>query len=367
MRPYPWQSLPRITRSDAQLAARMADRIEALALEGPLAALASLLEVELRIAPGPVGSSSDDALVRTLAPVLVAIAIELDGQRLALELEPVTSLAVIDRVLGGEGVSAPGPSLLSPVEQGVLAFVAARACEGTGAVVIDVLTTREGLCAWLGEGPIAWWSLGVVLGARSSGARIWMPARSLRVAPSTSRMPEALGQALVTLRAEVGRATLAPSELASSAVGDVLLPDTLCAERVGGEPRWSEARLVGPRGAVVVSLERSDGDWRVREIVRAHAVRLAMIVEDAMSESETHSVRTDELSEVAEVPVEIAIELGRVELRVRELAALVPGRVLSARIPVGREVELRAGDRVLATGELVDIEGELGIRITRRG
>jgi type III secretion system YscQ/HrcQ family protein len=116
-----------------------------------------------------------------------------------------------------------------------------------------------------------------------------------------------------------------------------------------------------------VSLERSDGDWRVREIVRAHAVRSAMIVEDAMSESETHSVRTDELSEVAEVPVEIAIELGRVELRVRELAALVPGRVLSARIPVGREVELRAGDRVLATGELVDIEGELGIRITRRG
>ena len=69
--------------------------------------------------------------------------------------------------------------------------------------------------------------------------------------------------------------------------------------------------------------------------------------------------------QLADVPVELAIEIGRIELRVRELAALVPGRVISAQIPIGREVSLRAGDRTIAVGELVDIEGELGVRIVR--
>ena len=73
----------------------------------------------------------------------------------------------------------------------------------------------------------------------------------------------------------------------------------------------------------------------------------------------------EELARVAEVPVELAIELGRIELRVRELAALAPGRVISARLPVGGEVALRAGDRTVAVGELVDIEGELGVRVLR--
>jgi type III secretion system YscQ/HrcQ family protein len=114
----------------------------------------------------------------------------------------------------------------------------------------------------------------------------------------------------------------------------------------------------------VVRLSRADEGFRVEGVERASVVRSATILEETMSE-DAQAVRTDELSEVAEVPVELAIELGRIELRVRELAALVPGRVISARLPVGREVTLRAGDRVVAEGELVDIDGELGVRITR--
>ncbi|MBN8617110.1 MAG: type III secretion system cytoplasmic ring protein SctQ, partial [Deltaproteobacteria bacterium] len=182
---------------------------------------------------------------------------------------------------------------------------------------------------------------------------------------STARaIPASIGDVGVALGIRVGRARLSAGEVRSLGVGDVLLPDELAAERHEGAPRWSEARLVGRGGGVVVRLSRGDEGWRVEGVERASVVRSATIVEETMSE-DAQAVRTDELSEVAEVPVELAIELGRIELRVRELAALVPGRVISARLPVGREVTLRAGDRVVAEGELVDIDGELGVRITR--
>jgi type III secretion protein Q len=362
MRAFPWQSLPRLGRADVATLASLAALVGTAPLAEIQASLSALLEIELSVVPGPVGVVPAGQLAGVLAPTLVALAFERPGARIAIELEPGASLAVIDRVLGGDGHAPPGPVLLSAVEQGALAFVGARAAEGTGFALLDVATTREGLAAWLGEDACAWWSLEVGLGARASRARLWVPRRSLeRAAPKVARLPQTIGDVGVALRIRVGRARLFAREVATLSPGDVVLADELLAERASEGPRWSEARLAGKGGAVVVTLARARGGWRVQAVEGARYARTAQ-VEDAMSDAET--VRTDELSEIAEVPVELAIELGRIELRVRELAALVPGRVISARIPVGREVELRAGDRVVASGELVDIEGELGVRIT---
>lgn len=366
MRAFPWQSLPRIGRSEVTLLAKLGGLVDAAQLRAPEDKLASLLELALSVTSGPVGVVGAGQLAAVLSPTLVALALEGPGLRLALELEPGAALAIVDRVLGGEGVAPPGPALLSATEQGVLAFVGARALEGSGLVLLDVVTTREGLEAWLGEEACAWWSLGVSLGARASGARLWAPARSLEAAALAAprALPEAIGDVGVGLRVCVGRARLSAGEVAALAPGDVLLPDELLAERSAEGARWSEARLCARGGALVVALEREGEAWSVRAVHGARGAETATSVEDAMSVSDAEAVRTDELSEVAEVPVELAIELGRLSLRVRELAALVPGRVISARIPVGREVELRAGDRVIARGELVDIDGELGVRIT---
>lgn len=363
MRAFPWQSLPRIGRNEVTLLAQLGELVDASRLHATREALAALLDVEVSVASGPLGVVARGQLASVLAPTLVAVALERPGARVAIELEPGVALALVDRVLGGEGVAPPGPALPSAIEQGVLAFVGARAAHGSGFVLVDVVTTREGLSAWLGEDTCAWWSLGVSLGARASRARLWVPARTLASLGRPSRALRAsLGDVGVLLRARVGRARLPAAEVAALETGDVILPDELLAERVGEAPRWSEARLVARTGATVVELVREGDAWCVRAVRGAHGAGSATIVEDAMSEAEL--VRTDELAEIAEVPVELAIELGRIELRVRELAALVPGRVISARIPVGREVELRAGDRVVATGELVDIDGELGVRIT---
>lgn len=72
----------------------------------------------------------------------------------------------------------------------------------------------------------------------------------------------------------------------------------------------------------------------------------------------------DSLVPIASLPVELSIELARVETSVGELAALVPGAVLAtSRAPSG-QVVLRAHGAAIARGELVEIDGELGVRIT---
>jgi flagellar motor switch/type III secretory pathway protein FliN len=50
-----------------------------------------------------------------------------------------------------------------------------------------------------------------------------------------------------------------------------------------------------------------------------------------------------------------------------EWAALRPGDVVQCGRRIEEPIVLRAGGREIARGELVDIEGEVGIRITRVG
>jgi len=70
------------------------------------------------------------------------------------------------------------------------------------------------------------------------------------------------------------------------------------------------------------------------------------------------------LEALADAPIEIVVELGRCSLSLGELSALRPGEVVLSGQRVGGTVTLRAGDRAVASGELVDVEGEVGVRLT---
>ena len=66
----------------------------------------------------------------------------------------------------------------------------------------------------------------------------------------------------------------------------------------------------------------------------------------------------------AQLPVDIALELGTVELRLDELAGLQPGYVfgLPAHLE-GANVTIRANGRVAGRGELVAVGETLGVRL----
>jgi flagellar motor switch protein FliM len=67
---------------------------------------------------------------------------------------------------------------------------------------------------------------------------------------------------------------------------------------------------------------------------------------------------------LAAAPIEVVAELGRITLRGDEILGLAPGAVFS--LPGGRGgVSLRVGGELYAEGEIVDVDGELGVRVLR--
>jgi flagellar motor switch/type III secretory pathway protein FliN len=64
-----------------------------------------------------------------------------------------------------------------------------------------------------------------------------------------------------------------------------------------------------------------------------------------------------------DAPVVVRVELGVVSLTARAWAELAPGDVIQTGHPVGQPVLLRIAGRAVARGELVSVDGELGVRV----
>ncbi len=64
------------------------------------------------------------------------------------------------------------------------------------------------------------------------------------------------------------------------------------------------------------------------------------------------------------MPVEVAVEIGRTRMTIGEALALGLGSVVTVGRLAGDPVDLLVNGRVIARGEVVAIEEELGLRIT---
>ena len=63
------------------------------------------------------------------------------------------------------------------------------------------------------------------------------------------------------------------------------------------------------------------------------------------------------------IPVEIQIRLGRVVMPLGELQELRAGAVVTLDCSLDDPVEILAGNKVVARGEIVAVEDQLGVRI----
>ena len=68
-------------------------------------------------------------------------------------------------------------------------------------------------------------------------------------------------------------------------------------------------------------------------------------------------------SAVLDAPVVVRVEIGAVSLTARQWAALKPGDVLQTGRKIAEPVSLRIAGCEVARGDLVNVEGELGVRI----
>ncbi|MBU0610946.1 MAG: FliM/FliN family flagellar motor switch protein [Armatimonadetes bacterium] len=84
----------------------------------------------------------------------------------------------------------------------------------------------------------------------------------------------------------------------------------------------------------------------------------------APAEEQPAPVAEPELTALADVPLQVTVRLGSTRLALRELLALEAGSVLQLDRQIGDPAEIMVGDRVVALGELVRVDSDLGVRIT---
>jgi flagellar motor switch protein FliN/FliY len=72
----------------------------------------------------------------------------------------------------------------------------------------------------------------------------------------------------------------------------------------------------------------------------------------------------EETAHLADVPLEMNVELGRKIMTVGSLLALAPGVVIKMERSAGETIDILMGGSQIGSGEIVIIEEQFGVRIT---
>ncbi len=371
-RPYPYGAWPQVDRAEADLLRRAAHLLPLAAPGRAAEAASALLGTEARVTPGALEHCPRGSLGECVSDPLVAVVlVPPDGSaraRIAIEIAPSLAAAVIDRVLGGEGgAAAPVPvTPLDEGERGVLAYVMARLL-----VEADerpwrlgaILTTSAALCAALGDGAATVWPVTVAIGTDDRGiVRAWLPEAVLEAAPRGEPRVDAVRGVALELLVDAGHATLSVADLGSLRAGDVVVLDEA----------WAHPDAQGVRGEVRIRVAgaRRTAWWCAIDPAGLRLRATETTAETKVGEGRRMSDddRTGEaLVQAGDAPVEVTVELARFRMPLEELGALRPGEIVATGRAIGERVTVRAGERAIAIGELVDVDGEVGVRLLRVG
>ncbi|NJK88796.1 MAG: hypothetical protein HC923_04940 [Myxococcales bacterium] len=69
----------------------------------------------------------------------------------------------------------------------------------------------------------------------------------------------------------------------------------------------------------------------------------------------------DRVATLAELPLRLSVELGRLTLTLSQISTLRPGQVILLDERALRHIRLVADGRVVGHGELVELDGKLGV------
>ena len=72
----------------------------------------------------------------------------------------------------------------------------------------------------------------------------------------------------------------------------------------------------------------------------------------------------EEFSGYLDVPMSITLEIGRRSMRVREILQLRPASIVDVPKSAGENIDIYINGRLVASGEILELEGKTGIRLT---
>jgi len=421
-RPYRFRSLERVSRAQAMLTQRLQWLMPAASgkvVEGLVSRVRDLLEADMRlmldyvhvIRPGQMNRLvGDPTFLAVLAPAP-------HKTRGFLEIELGLAHAAIDKLLGGAG-DAVGHRPLTDIEEGVMSYIILEALktlapnleqglprlrlEGTVRSVDDAMVMMGE------ETQVLVAQFKGTLGSQAGFLRLFLPAsivgltnppqggpeRRARRAVEVAEHGGRLSSVRTWLRAEIGRAELTSRDLSGLRTGDVVLVDEVTARPDrggGGQARlrvgrglcgWIEAELQVEAERFRARLDRFVLAPAPREAQEAQEVQEARARtrepmgdpdQDPVTNPGMHLPSEGENEHVSEngegvdllndIPLQVAVELGRIPVSAEEVIGLKVGQVIDLNRVPGEPVEMSVNGKVVARGELVEIEGHLGVRI----
>lgn len=255
---------------------------------------------------------------------------------------------------------AAAANVFTPAHEGALAALTARALArmtAPGACpTVRAITDRVGDALEAGfAGDLvasAWW---VTAAPNGFWLTLCVPATTLLRPPSPAARsrPEALGDIAIAYTLVVARERMSVRAVGAIERGDAFVLDGL---------RWQNDHLAGDAtlrfGALDVACTL-DGSTTLTIAAPARAEESRMTHDDPPADAT--AIRTEALASLA---VEVTIEVSRGTLSLAEVSALRVGEIVTLGTAIGERVTLRAGGRAIAHGELVDVEGEVGVRVT---
>ena len=335
--------------------------------------------------------------------------------RLAIGIENALAHTIVDRLLGFDRSFAGSRLQLTPVEWGIWTFLVLRtldlmhprtnhpketeSLDGLQPLLPEDLTLdRAGPDPFdpAGLGPIVTVRWPVRVGATVGVVRLWLPeslaGRWLDSPPGLNPSQKELNQ--ITEAEHLG-SQVARGEYSShwrAEAGFIALTQGLKRLRVGGVLPLTETRLTGtaasPTGPIdlVLDLDGQQGRFRIPAVpVSDSGGRIVRVEERSRHEprprdpilvnvKESRKMSSSSASpnpaasapEIAplDVPVTLTVELGRVNLTLSRLADLKPGDVIELSRHSRAPIELTSNGRLVARGELILIDTDLGVRVT---
>ncbi len=310
--------------------------------------------------------------------------------------------------------------ILAAVNEGA-AFAA-----GVQPVTLCAVGTETGAPEWGGEGPGGWFALSgrATLAGAPLPWRLLLPRRVLEACRAAynggeravsheremkKRLISRLGHRFVTLTGRLGEARLTGDDIGRLERDDIVLFDaggcTFDRGVLGGTIRLAPAGSGGGAGSVSATID-ADGEMlrvKVEEVVRQgdgpseredetlnsdqekdreedESERSAEEASGEAAETESEAGNSEETEGCGEevsratvteegaalagrVPVVLRVEIGSVRMTLGELSRLSAGTVLELKKNVSAPVDLVVEDLSIGCGELVDVEGELGVRV----
>jgi len=341
------------------------------------------------------------------------LAVGPDSAPIVVEVDAQFAARIVDRTLGGDGSPLDVLRGLSRTEQAVMEFLCLVLCRELNSELGGPLIRLAGISAkppeWLaGDGHqngarhlIAAFTVDV--NNNCGSVRMHFSANALSevgkaLSGEASNRTKARAASLlsrkirryaavapdVPLSAVVGNTEVAAGDLASLECGDVVI-----VQQVSGQ--WIEGRLEGPLPlrvgdgdrAVITSRVIAD-DRRISGARKANVKReknvvmpitvtiesvlagnAAIVEERSMTEENSLADSGEGAALLDGLLLTVRVELAGRRMRMEELAQLRAGQILELGCRATDPVDLVVDGRSIARGELVDIEGRLGVRIAQ--